>query len=97
MCKSLQSSGKGLTLHHRSNEAEGKTGKKMTPQIYLKSEIKISSSLVKDVYFIIQDEETGRFYITGNNGYNGFEGSGFADLEKAIKQAKKLILDDINN
>jgi len=52
--------------------------------------IKISEPNISDVYFIDQDMND-RFYVSSNNGYNGHEGDGFSDLEKAIKQVKVFI------
>lgn len=63
----------------------------MTTVTLQNEKIKISNSFISDVYFIEQSEENGKFYITSNNGYNGFDGSGFASLEKAIKEAKLKI------
>ncbi len=52
--------------------------------------IKISEPMISDVYFIEQDDNN-RFYITSENGYNGYEGDGHKELEQAIKHVKSMI------
>jgi len=56
------------------------------------NKVSVTEQMISDVYFIEQNED-GRFYITSENGYNGFDGNGFADLEFALKQVKKSIKD----
>ena len=53
------------------------------------SRVKITEPKISDIYFIEQDDD-GRFYVTSDNGYSGYEGSGFSDLEKSsvIKRTK---------
>ena len=63
----------------------------MKISIILQTEkIKISEPNISDIYFIEQGDNN-KFYITSDNGYNGYEGDGYYDLEKALKQAKNLI------
>lgn len=45
--------------------------------------------------YTIEQDDNGRFYIIGNNGYNGYEADGIKDLEKAIKEAKAKITMEI--
>lgn len=52
--------------------------------------IKISEPMISDVYFIEQDDNN-RFYITSDNGYNGYESDGHKELEQAIKHVKSMI------
>jgi len=47
--------------------------------------------MVADVYFIEQADDNGKFYLTSENGYNGYEGEGHTTLEAALKQAKGFI------
>ena len=58
--------------------------------------IRISEPSISDVYFIEQDDND-RFYITSDNGYNGYEGDGYSDLEKAVKQVKLYIKNYFND
>lgn len=53
--------------------------------------IKITEPSISDVYFIEQDETNNRFYVTSDNGYNGWEGDGHKELEQAIKNVKSMI------
>jgi hypothetical protein len=53
--------------------------------------IKITEPSILDIYFIEQEESTGRFFITSENGYNGYEGEGHKQLEQAIKSVKSMI------
>lgn len=63
----------------------------MKPVVKLESfKIKISEPQINDVYFIEQGDN-GRFYITSNNGYNGYEGDGHKDIEQSIKHVKNMI------
>lgn len=55
--------------------------------------IEISEPQIDDVYNIEQCEDTKRFYIVSDNGYNGYEGDGHKTLESAIKHCKKMIKD----
>ena len=55
--------------------------------------ITISEPMIGDTYFIEQSNENDRFYITSNNGYNGYEGEGHATLERAIKLCRGYIKD----
>jgi hypothetical protein len=50
----------------------------------------VSNPDCDDTYYI-ETGENGKFYITSQNGYNGFEGDGFKHLERAIMQAKTFI------
>ena len=52
--------------------------------------IQMAEPTINDVYFIEQGEN-GRFYVTSENGYNGYEGEGHATLEAAIKSVKTSI------
>lgn len=54
--------------------------------------IKITEPLIRDTYFIEQNHDK-RFYVTSDNGYNGFEGKGFKELEHAIRNVKEMIKD----
>jgi len=54
------------------------------------SSLKISEPMIDDTYFIEQDENN-RFYIISDNGYNGYEGAGFKNLEQALKHVKYFI------
>lgn len=58
--------------------------------------VMITEASVADFYFIEQADDN-KFYITSNNGYNGHEGDGFAELEKAIKQVKNFIKNYYND
>lgn len=53
--------------------------------------IKITEPSISDIYFIEQDETNNRFYVTSDNGYNGYEGEGHKELEQAIKNVKSMI------
>lgn len=53
--------------------------------------VKVSHDMVPD-WYKIEQSENGKFYITSNNGYNGYEGNGFPKIEVAIKCARKMIL-----
>ncbi len=46
LCKSLQFQKNGLTLHHRSNEAEGETGKQMAKMTKAQQQKYCGSALV---------------------------------------------------
>jgi len=71
--------------------------KKSVIKVIIPTHIKVCSDFVKDVYWVSQDKENHRFYIRGNNGYNGFEGDGFTSFVGAFEHAKKLLLDDVRN
>lgn len=60
------------------------------------SRIKITEPSISDTYFIEQDETNGRFYITSDNGYNGFEGEGYTSLVSAINNVNKMIKNNEN-
>jgi hypothetical protein len=45
---------------------------------------------IDDIYYIEQDDN-GRFYITSENGYNGYEGDGHSSLVSAINHVNKMI------
>lgn len=47
--------------------------------------------MIADTYYIEQSEENKKFYITSDNGYNGYEGEGHKDFEKALKIVKGYI------
>lgn len=51
----------------------------------------ITEPMIGDSYFIEQSDENDRFYITSNNGYNGYEGEGHATLERAMKLVRGYI------
>jgi len=53
--------------------------------------IKITEPMIADIYYIEQADNNKRFYVTSDNGYNGYEGEGFSELEKAIKNVKGMI------
>lgn len=53
--------------------------------------IKISEPMIADTYYIEQADDNKRFYITSDNGYNGYEGDGHETLEKALKIVKGYI------
>lgn len=53
--------------------------------------IKITEPSISDIYFIEQDETNNRFYITSDNGYNGYEGEGDLSLVSAINKVNKMI------
>lgn len=55
------------------------------------SRIKIIEPHIWDVYFIEQSEVDGLFYITSQNGYNGYEGKGCKSLESALAKVKGFI------
>jgi len=52
--------------------------------------IRVSHKMISDTYYIEQ-MECGAFHITSENGYSTYGTNGFAKIEQAIKQAKKLI------
>lgn len=60
-----------------------------TQTTILNGKIRISEPQISDVYFIEEDE--GRFFITSENGYSGYEGEGFQKLEQSIRQVNKFI------
>ena len=41
-------------------------------------------------YFAVEKAEDKRYYITSNNGYNGYEGQGHATKKEAMKWANTL-------
>jgi hypothetical protein len=55
------------------------------------SKITMSEPKIEDTYFIEQSEENHKFYITSSNGYNGYEGDGYKEIEHAIKHVKYMI------
>lgn len=55
------------------------------------SRISITEPQIEDTYYIEQDSNNKRFYITSDNGYNGYEGDGHIDIESAIKHVKKMV------
>lgn len=64
----------------------------MKIQITLQScSVKISEPMIADIYYIEQADDNKKFYITSDNGYNGYEGEGHEDFEKALKQVKSFI------
>jgi len=72
--------------------------KKMKISTTLQStRIKITEPSISDIYFIEQDETNNRFYVTSDNGYNGFEGEGFSSLVSAIHNVNKMIKNYFND
>ena len=68
-----------------------KMSEKMKIQITIQnSSIRISDPMIADIYYIEQSDNN-RFYITSNNGYNGYEGEGHENFEKALKLVKGYI------
>jgi hypothetical protein len=59
--------------------------------------IVIKEEHISDTYYIEKCDERGRFFVTSTNGYNGFEGDGFTNLEDAIKSVKVQIKDHFSN
>lgn len=60
-------------------------------------QIKVSAFGYPDIYLVEQGDD-GRFYITSKtNGYNGYEGEGYALLEDAIRDAKFLLRSDVKD
>jgi len=55
------------------------------------NQIRITEPNVDDVYYIDQDKDNGRFFITSYKGYSGYQGKGFKNLEQALKYVKTLI------
>jgi hypothetical protein len=53
--------------------------------------ITISEPMISDVYHIETNEDSGKFFIWSNNGYNSIGIVEFSDLEKAIKDVKLKI------
>ena len=52
--------------------------------------ITISEPMIRDTYHIEQGDD-GRYYITSDNGYNGYEANGHKSIESAMKQVKAFI------
>ena len=79
--------------HERHNEKNWRvTQNKMKIQTTLQStRIKITEPFIRDTYYIEQCDESKRFYITSDNGYNGYEGDGHKQLEQAISRVKNMI------
>lgn len=56
------------------------------------TQIKSHGIVLREANFVYTIEERyARFYIIGNDGYDGFEGDGHTSLVAAIKHAEKLI------
>tara|TARA_R110000868_G_scaffold263358_1_gene521981 strand:+ start:174 stop:413 length:240 start_codon:yes stop_codon:yes gene_type:complete len=53
--------------------------------------ITISEPMISDVYQIEKNDETGKFFICSENGYNSCGIVEYSDLEKAIQHVKKTI------
>lgn len=53
--------------------------------------VKITEPMIADTYYIEQADDNKRFYVTSDNGYNGYEGEGHEQLEQAIKNVKSMI------
>jgi len=53
--------------------------------------VTITEPMIDDVYQIEQNEETNKFYIWSENGYNTLGIVEYADLDKAIQHVKKTI------
>ena len=53
--------------------------------------IVITEPKIQDVYVIVKNQETNKFYIFSHNGYNTCAIVEFIELDKAIQQVKKLI------
>ena len=53
--------------------------------------IAITEARIDDTYYIEQAIDNNRFYVLSKNGYNGYEGDGFAGLDEAIRSVKKTI------
>ena len=53
--------------------------------------IRITEPSIDDIYYIEQSDDNGRFYITSEKGYNGYEGDGHSSLVQAITHVNKMI------
>ena len=52
--------------------------------------LKVTSEVNSEIYFIEQSENE-KFYITSDNGYDGYQGDGWQTIEQALKHTKSLI------
>lgn len=55
------------------------------------NKVTISEPMIQDSYIIETNEESGKFYIWSENGYDTFGIVEYLDLDKAILHVKKVI------
>lgn len=53
--------------------------------------VSMTSQFIEDVYNIEKSEDTLRFYVWSENGYNTYGIIEYSELDKAIKHVKNVI------